>query len=186
MFCRRGVAQQPVHRYRRVRSVTNNLHCFLKRWKRRMSGPVEAEVKHLANTFETRICSVMATCKMQETTQESTFSKDRSRIARDGVPCTRLVSPPVIQAGKHSICNCCACSGRKQRDGKHCSFTGHKYRQTINLLLPSQARKMLTIPMHDERDIGSKRVLSLLSLPTNGASADGDVSRIITKTGGHL
>ena len=123
---------------------------------------------------------------MQETTQDSTFSKDKSRIARGGVPFTRLVSPPVIQAGKHSICNCCACSGRKQRDGKHCSFTRHKYRQTINLLLPSQVRKKLTIPMHDAGDIGSKRVLSLLSRPTNGASADGDVSRIITKTGGHL
>ena len=49
---------------------------------------------------------------------------------------------------------------------------------------PSQVRKKLTIPMHDEGDIGSKRVLSLLSRPTNGASADGDVSR--TKTGGHL
>ena len=118
--------------------------------------------------------------------QESTFSKDKSRIARGGVPFTRLVSPPVIQAGKHSICDCCACSGRKQRDGKelHCSFTGHKYRQMINLLLPSQVRKKLTIPMHDEGDIGSKRVLSLLSRPTNGASADGDVNRMITKTGG--
>ena len=108
----------------------------------------------------------MATCKMQDTMQESTFFKDKSHIAIGGVPFTRLVSPPVIQAGKHSICDCCACSGRKQRDGKelHCSFTGHKYRQMINLLLPSQVRKKLTIPMHDEGDIGSKRVFYLCYL----------------------
>ena len=123
---------------------------------------------------------------MQETTQESTFSKDKSRIARGGVPFTQLVSTPVHPGWQTQLCNCCACSGRKQWDGKelHCSFTRHKYRQTINLLLPSQVRKKLTIPVHDEGDIGSKRVLSLLSRPTNGASADGDVSR--TKTGGHL
>ena len=87
----------------------------------------------------------MATCKMQETTQESTFSKDKSRIARGGVPFTRLVSPPVIQAGKHSICNCCACSGRKQRDGKelHCSFTRHKYKQMITLSFPVRSGRSL-------------------------------------------
>ena len=50
---------------------------------------------------------------------------------------------------------------------------------------PSQSgQEEAYYPNAHEGDIGSKRVLSLLSRPTNGASADGDVSR--TKTGGHL